>query len=950
MSNTVNLDLQTALHKFGLSEFRRGQREVIDHVIAGNDCLCVMPTGGGKSLCYQLPSVVRSGLTIVVSPLIALMKDQVDGLTKRGITATLINSTLSPSEQAYRLERVAGGHYSLLYVAPERLRNPTFLDAIRSTPVQLLAIDEAHCISEWGHDFRPDYQRVGKFREFLGGVQTIALTATATPRVRQDIVDSLKLRVAKHFVTGFARDNLFLGVAAVHSDREKDKKLLEFLETDPGSGIIYAATRKRCESLVELLSKERKMSVGAYHAGLAPEQRKLIQDQFMRGELEAIVATNAFGMGIDKSDLRYVVHYNMPGTLEAYYQEAGRAGRDGHSSQCVLLYSAQDRYIQEFFIENANPSREVLQSVYEFLLGREEDPIELTAEQIRELMNAPTTSEAINSALQILARTDVLERLEVAGGLAMVRIQSNLPTLIDLLPRDATVKRTVLRAVEKAVGDRRDEAVYINPRWLMNQLGMERDTLSRHLRELCSLPGFEYVPPFRGRAIHFRKRDVPFDSLKIDHASLDARKKSDYEKLDQMVAFAQSRSCRQKAILQYFGDTSAANCKICDRCQGKPGWPKIPPDRQAPKSPRNGKMIGAVEAIASAIPEKSTEQSLGNQATSPPTKKSSKQKSSKPAKQTELVAAPSLTEQEDARETLRKLVGAIERTHGYLSKTILAQFFSGSDNRAIQGLRLQRLPEFGLLASWKKSHVSSFLDLLLDRSILLLTELRVGKVTVSVSPSGLELLNGIGAWPEDIIERCVHFQSQSAPAATESLPASSSKKTADTSIEIPPPSDIKGSGIEAVEKLPTKEQLPTTTGPSQSIASAQMDAEPRKLSTGNLASTSAMGELEECDLQDAMRVRDPMIGTFQDWQWTLRLAKHGYRLGEIALIRGKQPDQILGDLCDAMDVGEIVPIDQLFDKRTQIAIREIDSQAQSPPLAFASFPRLWDFAKRWKSM
>lgn len=944
MSNTVNLDLQTALHKFGLSEFRRGQREVIDHVIAGNDCLCVMPTGGGKSLCYQLPSVVRSGLTIVVSPLIALMKDQVDGLTKRGITATLINSTLSPSEQAYRLERVAGGHYSLLYVAPERLRNPTFLDAIRSTPVQLLAIDEAHCISEWGHDFRPDYQRVGKFREFLGGVQTIALTATATPRVRQDIVDSLKLRVAKHFVTGFARDNLFLGVAAVHSDREKDKKLLEFLETDPGSGIIYAATRKRCESLVELLSKERKMSVGAYHAGLAPEQRKLIQDQFMRGELEAIVATNAFGMGIDKSDLRYVVHYNMPGTLEAYYQEAGRAGRDGHSSQCVLLYSAQDRYIQEFFIENANPSREVLQSVYEFLLGREEDPIELTAEQIRELMNAPTTSEAINSALQILARTDVLERLEVAGGLAMVRIQSNLPTLIDLLPRDATVKRTVLRAVEKAVGDRRDEAVYINPRWLMNQLEMERDTLSRHLRELCSLPGFEYVPPFRGRAIHFRKRDVPFDSLKIDHASLDARKKSDYEKLDQMVAFAQSRSCRQKAILQYFGDTSAANCKICDRCQGKPGWPKIPPDRQAPKSPRNGKMIGAVEAIAAAIPEKSTEQSLGNQATSPPTKKSSKQKSGKPAKQTELVAAPSLTEREDARETLRKLVGAIERTHGYLSKTILAQFFSGSDNRAIQGLRLQRLPEFGLLASWKKSHVSSFLDLLLDRSILLLTELRVGKVTVSVSPSGLELLNGIGAWPEDIVEQCVHFQSQSAPAATESLPAIPGKKAADTSIEIPPPSDIKGSGIEVVE------QLPTTTGPSQSIASAQTDAEASKLSTGNVTTTSAMGELEECDLQDAMRVRDPMIGTFQDWQWTLRLAKHGYRLGEIALIRGKQPDQILGDLCDAMDVGEIVPIDQLFDKRTQIAIREIDSQAQSPPLAFASFPRLWDFAKRWKSM
>lgn len=947
MSNTVNLDLQIALHKFGLSEFRRGQREVIDHVIAGNDCLCVMPTGGGKSLCYQLPSVVRSGLTIVVSPLIALMKDQVDGLTKRGITATLINSTLSPSEQAYRLERVAGGHYSLLYVAPERLRNPTFLDAIRSTPVQLLAIDEAHCISEWGHDFRPDYQRVGKFRDFLGGVQTIALTATATPRVRQDIVDSLKLRVAKHFVTGFARDNLFLGVAAVHSDREKDKKLLEFLETDPGSGIIYAATRKRCESLVELLSKERKMSVGAYHAGLAPEQRKLIQDQFMRGELEAIVATNAFGMGIDKSDLRYVVHYNMPGTLEAYYQEAGRAGRDGHSSQCVLLYSAQDRYIQEFFIENANPSREVLQSVYEFLLGREEDPIELTAEQIRELMNAPTTSEAINSALQILARTDVLERLEVAGGLAMVRIQSQLPTLIDLLPRDATVKRTVLRAVEKAVGDRRDEAVYVNPRWLMNQLQMERDTLSRHLRELCSLPGFEYVPPFRGRAIHFRKRDVPFDSLKIDHASLEARKKSDYEKLDQMVAFAQSRSCRQKTILQYFGDTSAANCKICDRCQGKPGWPKIPLDRQAPKSTSRGKVVGALEAVASFVPEKSLELPVGSEPNSPPTKKPAKQrgeKKDKQAKQSGVASIPSLTEQEDAREMLRKLVAAIERTHGYLSKTILAQFFSGLDNRAIQGLRLQRLPEFGLLASWKKSHVSGFLDLLLDRSILLLTELRVGKVTVSVSPSGLELLHGIGAWPEDIVHQCARYQAQSVALTEDKTLSPPSTAAVDSSASRVSSAEVAGNSIAIVEEPPRE------TIPVEEAVAAQGDGEPNKSFEAVENMESKTGLLQECDLQDAMRVRDPLVGTFQDWQWTLRLAKHGYRLGEIALIRGKQPDQILGDLCDAMEVGEIVPIDQLFDKRTQIAIREIDSQSQNPPLAFASFPRLWDFAKRWKSM
>jgi ATP-dependent DNA helicase RecQ len=583
-SSAPPLDLSAALGKFGLSQFRRGQQEVIEHIIAGNDCLCVMPTGGGKSLCYQLPSLIRPGLTIVVSPLIALMKDQVDSLVKRGIRATLINSSLTTQEQNGRLEQVASGRYAMVYVAPERLRNPRFLESIRATPVQLLAIDEAHCISEWGHDFRPDYQRLGKFREALGNVQTIALTATATPKVRADILRSLQLTQARTFITGFARDNLYFGSVPCMGDREKDKHLSTFLEGRDESGIIYVATRKRCEALVDQLAKEIKLSVGAYHAGLLPEQRKLIQDKFMAGELKAIVATNAFGMGIDKPDLRYVIHYNMPGTLEAYYQEAGRAGRDGLLSQCVLLFSPQDRYIQEFFIENANPPKELLESVYRFLSSLEEDPIEMTAEEIREQIDQTATAEAVNSALQILGRTGVMERLEVAGGLAMLRVSGRLPSLVDLLPRDANVRRQVLRTVEKAIGDRRDEPVYIHPRWLMEQLQMDRDTLGRHLRELCKLDDFEYVPPFRGRAIHFRRRDVPFDALSIDHAALAARKKADYEKLDQMVAYARTKTCRQRAILDYFGDTSATNCGICDRCQGQSGWPKMPSSSQ-PKAP-----------------------------------------------------------------------------------------------------------------------------------------------------------------------------------------------------------------------------------------------------------------------------------------------------------------------------------------------------------------------------
>ncbi len=379
--NLSELDLDAALVHFGLSAFRPGQREVISAIVAGNDCMCVMPTGGGKSLCYQLPAVIRPGLTIVVSPLIALMKDQVDALGKKGIPAALINSTLSLAEQNERLQDVASGKYKLVYVAPERLRSTRFLEAIRATPIQLLAVDEAHCISQWGHDFRPDYARLGRFREWLGDVQTVALTATATPRVRDDIVQVLRLQRPKQFMSGFARPNLNFGVKTFKSDREKDEQIERFLKHEKGAGIIYAATRKGCDALVEMIQSNLKISVGAYHAGMLPDQRRAIQERFMRNELRIIVATNAFGMGIDKPDLRFVIHYNIPGSLEAYYQEAGRAGRDGQESQCLLMYAMRDRHIQEFFIDNNYPDRPVIEAVYNFLREQTVDPIELTHEQ-----------------------------------------------------------------------------------------------------------------------------------------------------------------------------------------------------------------------------------------------------------------------------------------------------------------------------------------------------------------------------------------------------------------------------------------------------------------------------------------------------------------------------------------------------------------------------------------
>ena len=320
------------LGNFGLKEFRRGQKQVIDAVVAGKDTLCIMPTGGGKSLCFQLPTIARDGVTIVISPLIALMTDQVQSLLDRDIPATFINSSLTPEQQQARIGEMIAGKYKLIYIAPERLRSNSFMRAVNRIHVQLLAVDEAHCISQWGHDFRPDYARLGNFRKRIGNPQTVALTATATTLVQQDIVDILELDQPSRFVTGFARENLCLRVNSPNGNAEKDDQLVEFLKTHPGCGIIYASTRKNCEHLVELLGEEVNRRFAFYHAGLPSDQRRKVQERFMSGEIEVIVATNAFGMGIDKADLRFVVHYNLPGSIEAYYQEAGRAGRDGNPS------------------------------------------------------------------------------------------------------------------------------------------------------------------------------------------------------------------------------------------------------------------------------------------------------------------------------------------------------------------------------------------------------------------------------------------------------------------------------------------------------------------------------------------------------------------------------------------------------------------------------------------
>ena len=337
---------------FGYDDFRPGQERAVAATLAGRDTLVVLPTGGGKSVCFQVPALLLPGLTVVVSPLISLMKDQVDGLTARGLPATFINSSLSYGEVADRLARAERGEWRLLYVAPERFDHGATGDRLRRAGVSLLAVDEAHCISEWGHDFRPSYRRVRAVRAVLGSPPTVALTATATPAVRRDIVEQLALNTPEIVVSGFDRRNLHYHVIRTRNDAEKDATLVQLLQTHPGQAVVYVTTRKAVDRVTAVLC-DAALGACGYHGGLDDDERHAAQNDFMSERVKVMVATNAFGMGIDKANVRLVVHHAMPGSLEAYYQEAGRAGRNGQRANCVLLHAFQDRFTHEFLINNS---------------------------------------------------------------------------------------------------------------------------------------------------------------------------------------------------------------------------------------------------------------------------------------------------------------------------------------------------------------------------------------------------------------------------------------------------------------------------------------------------------------------------------------------------------------------------------------------------------------------
>jgi ATP-dependent DNA helicase RecQ len=443
-----------ALATFGHEGLRAGQQEVIDDIFAGHPVLAVMPTGAGKSLCYQLPAVVLAdtgGVTLVVSPLIALMKDQVDSLAARGVAAIALTSASSSDEQRDMIDGIRAGLYTLIYVAPERFRSPRFVDALRSLGprLALIAIDEAHCISEWGHDFRPEYRRLGEVVVDLAPARIAAFTATATPQVRDDITLQLKLTNPRLHIRGFDRPNLNYAVEPSGGAADKARRLVDLVRLrEGGVALVYAATRKNAEKYAAEL-KSAGMRVRVYHAGLEDNVRERNQDIFMAGKIDVIVATNAFGMGVDKSDIRLVVHADLPRSPEAYYQEAGRGGRDGLPTHCVLLFNHSDVRLQEFLIDASYPGGDLLRGIWKMLRESPENGVidERTDDRLRGQLSGEPTGAAVSSALRILERHGMVRRED--GHWVAARPEPGVyPTLdVDSLARRAQVERSKLRTM-----------------------------------------------------------------------------------------------------------------------------------------------------------------------------------------------------------------------------------------------------------------------------------------------------------------------------------------------------------------------------------------------------------------------------------------------------------------------------------------------------------------------
>ncbi len=566
MTEPTIAQARTILHeRFGHTEFRPGQERAVASVLGGRDTLVILPTGGGKSLCYQVPALLLDGLTVVLSPLISLMKDQVDALAAKGIPAAFINSSLSASQISDRLAKAQRGEIKLLYLAPERFDFGSAAARIAAMGVSLLAIDEAHCISEWGHDFRPSYRRVREIRQKLGSPPTLALTATATPEVRRDIARVLALRDPEVVLTGFDRPNLRWHVVRTKNDAEKDGTLVDILRRHDGVAIVYAATRKTVDRVAHMLTRSG-VRAEAYHAGLDDARRREVQDSFMSEQVRAIVATNAFGMGIDKKNVRLVVHHAMPGSLEAYYQEAGRAGRDGDSADCYLLHAFQDRFTHEFFIKAACPEREVVTAVYYAACNRSaaDGSLSLDSAGLAAAAKGKISDREAEASLRLLTAAGAVSVAEGSRSRARVRMLATPDRVRAELGSDETMELGVLRALWRSSRGAIADGAIVD----LDALPPGLAGVGGAAAVLDALQDRQFVVWARvGEGMVVADRKAPIERWPIDWETLDRRRRAETSQLDVAQKYAYTDRCRRGFVLRYFGDPAATNrCEQCDNC------------------------------------------------------------------------------------------------------------------------------------------------------------------------------------------------------------------------------------------------------------------------------------------------------------------------------------------------------------------------------------------------
>ena len=568
------LPLQALEKYFGYKSFRVGQKEIIDAILQGNSVLAVLPTGAGKSICYQIPSFISENFSIVISPLIALMKDQVDSLNKNGTLAAFINSTMSFYEAENVLQDISYGKTKLLYVAPERLENISFAERIKKLNPSYLFVDEAHCISEWGHNFRPSYRKILDFINYTGIKNISAFTATATPEVIKDITIQLNLKSPKVFVKGFERKNLHLNLIIT---KKKKEKCLELISRFKTPCIIYTSSRKSAEEVSEFLTFKR-ISCSYYHAGLAHEERKKIQEDFLNDKIPIIAATNAFGMGIDKKDIRLIIHYNIPGSIENYYQEIGRAGRDGKDSFIYLLYDDSDLNIHNYFLSNSHPDKKIIQNVYNAVCDynkiaegiQPDSEIILNQEYISAYAKKNINKGLLYSTLKILEAGGYLRTISEFDNKSTFKFIIDKNKLKEFVKNSSNknLKEVILLFLRTYGSSIFTNEVQLFLSDLASQTGLQEFDIDESLIILDNLGFGKYSKPIAKNSVLLTSPRVNTERLKIDYKKINESYLNLQKKIDLMVDYVFTNDCRFKYILKYFGENvENYSCNKCDNCR-----------------------------------------------------------------------------------------------------------------------------------------------------------------------------------------------------------------------------------------------------------------------------------------------------------------------------------------------------------------------------------------------